>query len=284
MRKFLFLIAIISSVQVFAQKELIINGTQTVAKYVSIASIKNSDAWTEVVLAFNPSSDVSATLHEPGGKSPFILKDRDGNDHLFVYQKGWGGDKPGGYGSIVLAKDQKKTITLFFNKLESPEDVYSLNESNCEGDGCWFFNDISFFDEKVGTPVSDPLGVMLSASAEQNVIQDGIKGVVVNLNLRVMNLEGTDCQIALRFQNEDNEFLKTTNLKYANADQEIRVARDLKPSGMITDYEKLSFFVPYAEFNLTSGTKDIKVDFDLDNVDGTVISHISISTLTLTIN
>lgn len=284
MRKYLLLVTIVCSVQLFAQNQVVINGTKTKTDYVSIASIVNSDAWTEVVLAFNPTTDINATLHEPNGKSPFVLMDRDGKQHLLVYQKGWKGDKPGGYGSILLAANQKKTVTLFFNKLEKPEDVYSLNESKCEGDGCWFFNDISFFDEKIGTPVSGPLGVMLSANAEQNIIENGEKGVVVYLNLRVMNMKNADCQIALRFQNEEKEFLETSNSKYANSIGEIRVAKDLKPSAIITDYEKLAFFVPYTVFNLSSGTKNVRVDFDLDNLDGTVIKHITISSLVLTNN
>ena len=36
-------------------------------------------------------------------------------------------------------------------EIENIDDVYSLNESNCKGDGCWFFNDIALINESEGS-------------------------------------------------------------------------------------------------------------------------------------
>lgn len=284
MKKYVILISFFCSIALTAQDRVLINGTRTKLDNIDINKIQNTDMWTEVVLVFTKRENSTATLHPPTGDSPFVLTDRNGDEHVLVYQKGWDGPDAGGYGSISLVNITEKYVSLFFNRIDNLDDIYSLSESSCEGDGCWFFNDIKLVDEKAGVELSSSFVTITSAVANQNIVQDGENGVVVSLNFKAVNLAGRACEITLRFQDMEDDFLTTTNGKFANSNQELMVRKKIEPGYSVSGYTKITFFVPYSEFGLASGNKDIQVDIDLNESDGELIQHIQTSNMTLTRN
>lgn len=284
MKKYVILFCFFCSIALTAQDRVLINGTRTTLDNIEINKIQNTDMWTEVVLVFTKRENSTATLHPPTGDSPFVLTERNGDEHVLVYQKGWDGPDAGGYGSIPMANLTEKYVSLFFNKIDNLDDIYSLSESSCEGDGCWFFNDIKLVDEKAGEELSSSFVTITSATADQNIVQDGVTGVQIFIDFRAVNLAGRPCEITLRFQDMEDDFLTTTNGKFANSNEELMVRKKIEPGYSVSGYTKITFFVPYSEFGLSSGSKDVQVDIDLNDSDGELIQHIQTSSMTLTRN
>ena len=271
----LFLIILICSTHLYAQKIVTVRGTKGVQDYIKITKVQNTDMWTEVVLEFNSTDVVNATLHEPTGKSPFMLKDRQGNEHILVYQRGWDGPNSGGYGSIEVAAGQNKNVSLFFNKIENIDDVYSLNESNCEGDGCWFFNDIALVNESEGSRGLRPGIKFYKTWIDYNVNENESKGMRIHTNFNTLNLNGIKCRLVVRFRNEKDEYIKSSDDSFAIKSGDLGFTKQLIPGYVNTSYSDISFFIPYSEFELVKGEHMLRIDLDLYPMSGDMIEHIN---------
>jgi hypothetical protein len=283
MKKYFLFIILICSTHLYAQKVVQVRGAKMTPTYLKISQIKNTDIWTEVVLEFSPVNEVGATLHEPNGKSPFVLKDRQGKEHLIVYQKGWDGPNPGGYGSIQLLANKSKTVSLFFNKINDLDNIESLNESNCEGNGCWFFKDIVLVDESAGVKISDASTLVYTATVDYDVVQDGQTGLRIILSFELRNLKDTNSFFEIRFQNENNDYLMSNNAAYSDDKEQILVRKNFKPGYLISGYSDIPFFVPNSAFDLPTGLHKLKFDIDLGADVMAELDHISLYTFDFTV-
>ncbi len=274
MKKCFLILLLTCSTQLVAQKIVQIRGTKTIHNYVKISSIKNTEMWTEVVLELSPTDDLNGTLHAPRGESPFVIRDRQGNEHFLVYQRGWGGSDPGGYGSITILAGQTKSVTLYFNKFSNLDQIYSLNEATCEGDGCWYFNDIVLVDEGVGAKAVEPSAKFEKNWTDYNVTENGVKGMRIHASFTVYNLKDRESTMSIRFQNEDDEFLKSENSSYRNKNEELAIFKPFTPGHAAAIYSDISAFIPYSEFKLTKGEHILKMDIDLIYKAGGLIQHL----------
>lgn len=107
------------------------------------------------------------------------------------------------------------------------------------------------------TPSSTPSAKFFSISANYNIVQDGQKGMEVEVILTTNNLTHKKLNIAAYFYFEDGTALKDYNQRYYNTAGNVAVSKDYTP-----DNNKvaviLRLFIPYSEFHLASGKHKLK--------------------------
>ncbi|XLS28157.1 hypothetical protein ACJD0Z_13210 [Flavobacteriaceae bacterium M23B6Z8] len=317
MKKFLFCGILLVSLNLSAQNKITV-GT-SYSDYIKIIEIENTEAWTEVMLEFYPSSSTSGTLHAPSGTSPFVLTDKKGNRYALISQTGWGGSLSGGFGSVSLKANTKKYVKLFFNRLKSVNDIYSLTEVDCDGTNCWNFynikvgsasvtsssksksnynsNDSSSSNSSSNSSTTKTTYVntksldksKVSAKFEKTWIDydvyddNGDYGMRIHNKFFVYNMDGQTCYLTLRFMKGEN-FLKTSNASYKNISGQIELKKTLKPAYASTVYNDKTVFMPYSELNLSSGKHLIKCDVDIFYADGTLLKHLGFKSFNYTKN
>jgi hypothetical protein len=117
---------------------------------------------------------------------------------------------------------------------------------------------------------------------EQNVMQDGLTGIRINATFNVYNLKGVDSDIVYRFE-KDGVLLKSKNDAYSTSTGDLSVRRYLTPLYSATVYEGLTAFLPYKEIPLSSGVHNLKMDADVILRNGTIVKHLVLQDLRLTI-
>ncbi|WP_340074974.1 hypothetical protein [Leptobacterium sp. I13] len=272
----------------YTQKVVTVGNSTT--NYITIASVENSQQWTEVGLKFNPTTTINATLHAPSGKSPFVLTDKKGNRYSLIFQTGWGGSDKGGFGSMSLTANQEKRIKLYFSKLNNIDDIYSMTEVNCEGSGCWNFYNIKLTEAVISGGGDSSSGSFTNskvASAtyknawlDKGVYENGKYGIRVHVSFSVENMTNKRGQITVRFMDEDDEFLSTTNSSFANKNGDIAVFKSIYPSSDNANYSDIEVFMPYDELNLPVGTHNLKCDIDLIDDKGNLVKHFALKDFT----
>ena len=274
-KSFLFIV-LLFSFHMSAQKTVEVANSSI--NYIKVIEVQNTQAWTEIMLEFNPVEPVNATLHAPSGTSPFVLSDQKGNRYALTGQTGWNGPDNAGFGAIKLTAGQKKYVKLFFNKLKNINDIYSLTEVNCEGNGCWNFYNIKLKDKKTPLPpVEDNVIAKIDSTwVDYDITENGAYGMKIHLKFNVHNMKDSKCTLTVRFMNEKEEFLKTTNVPYSNKSGHIALFSYLTPLYNNTLYRDVTFFMPYNEFQLPKGVYNLKFDVDFLGKEGTGIKHLAL--------
>ncbi|MDY8135625.1 hypothetical protein [Aquimarina sp. 2201CG5-10] len=274
-RKYFLIGLFLISLQIVAQQKTVEVGN-AVSNYVKLVDVQNAGSWTEISLELLPTSTVNGTLHAPTGKSPFILSDQRGNRYALKTQMGWEGPDTGGYGTIQLPANQKKYVKLFFNKLDNLDEIYSLTELNCKGDGCWNFYDIKLKDKVVEKEKPVVQATYIKTWVDFHVKNDaGELGMNIHAKFTIHNLKDGECFLLVRFMNDKDEFLKTEKLKYANKSGQISLYRKLTPIYNQATFNDAKVFIPYSEFNL-KGEHNLKYDLDIIYENGELIKHLHI--------
>lgn len=274
-KKYFLISLVLASLQIQAQQKIIEVGN-TVSTYIKIVDVQNVGSWTEISLELAPTSAVNATLHSPSGKSPYVLSDQRGNRYALKSQMGWEGPDTGGYGTLQLLANQKKYVKLFFNKLDNLDEIYSLTELGCTGNGCWNFYDIKLKD-KISEKKKPVQAAYMKTWVDYNVKNDaGELGMRIHVKFSVYNLKDGDCYLLVRFMNEKDEFLKTEKVEYASKSGQISLYKKLKPIYDQTTFNDVKVFMPYAELNLPKADHNLKYDLDLIYQNGELIKHFHI--------
>jgi hypothetical protein len=107
---------------------------------------------------------------------------------------------------------------------------------------------------------------------DQNVIQNGKKGMRIHVNFEVTGLKFVDSKLTVRVQKED-EYL-AGSLLYSNGEGELEVSYPLKPALATTVYSDVNLFLPYSEIILRKGDWNLKLDVDVNYADGELIQHL----------
>ncbi|WP_340199216.1 hypothetical protein [Ascidiimonas sp. W6] len=271
------------------------------SNYIKIVEVENTEAWTEVMLEFNPTSNSSGTLHAPSGKSPYVITDKKGNRYALISQTGWGGSLSGGFGSAQLKAYKKKYVKLFFNRLKNVNDIYSLTEVDCDGTNCWNFYDIkistgttkvnsssnsnsssSSSSNKTKTTYVNTSSLdksKVSAKFEKTWIDydvyddSGNYGMRIHTKFFVYNMEKQKCYFTIRFM-KGEDFLKTSDVAYKNISGQIELKKSLTPAYASTVYNDKAVFMPYNKLNLSAGEHMVKCDVDIFYADGTLLKHL----------
>ena len=96
---------------------------------------------------------------------------------------------------------------------------------------------------------------------DHDVVQRGVSGILVHTKFNIYNLKGIDTQLYVRFKNQTNQYLRSSNKKYSNKRGELAVYRTkIKPIYTATVFKDMKLFIPYKEINLSSGYHDLQVD------------------------
>lgn len=127
-----------------------------------------------------------------------------------------------------------------------------------------------------------PSAELESIRVEQNVVEDGVKGIRIYSNFSVYNLKGIQSDIVFRIQ-KDGKWLQGSTADYKTTTGDLSARRYLKPDYSATVYDDLAAFLPYSEINLSPGTYDLKLDADVILRDGTIVKHLTLQDLRLVI-
>ena len=263
----------------YGQMTVEVGRTQT--DYITISEVKNTTSRTEILLKFNPTKDLEGTLHAPSGKNPFVLSDQKGNRYALVSQAGWNGTETGGFGKRKMHAGLAFEVKLFFNKLPNVADIYSLTEVGCDHDGCWNFYDIKLVDDSA----SKPSASLDSLWVDYDVYDDnGRFGMKIHAKFTVHNMKNKQCFLSSRFQDEKDEFLKTTNTAFQNKSGQISLFQSITPIYDSALFHDQSVFMPYNEFKLPKGKYSLKYDVDILDKSGNLIKHLKLGNFTFTQN
>lgn len=109
---------------------------------------------------------------------------------------------------------------------------------------------------------------------DYNVTEDGDLGMRIHIKFEVYNMEGVDSKVIIYFQKSDGTDLTTSSSLYSSKDGRVAVKKDLKPGFDDTVYKDLELFMPYSEFNLSSGKYNLKMDADLTYDNEDIVQHL----------
>lgn len=117
---------------------------------------------------------------------------------------------------------------------------------------------------------------------DQNLVEDGVKGISIKANFTVYNLKGIDSEIVYRFK-KDGVLLKGSTIDYKTTTGDLSARRLLAPAYSATVYTDLDAFVPYTEFNLSPGTHNLVMESAVILKDGTLVKFLTSQNVRLVI-
>jgi hypothetical protein len=120
-----------------------------------------------------------------------------------------------------------------------------------------------------------------SASFKDIWIDYGVKeanqlGMRIHVKFTTYGMKNLNSYLAIYFMNEDNDvYLKDKNGKYNSTSDDVALYRELTPAYDPTDYNDLSVFMPYSEFDLPDGNWNLKMDVKLIYKAGGLIQELT---------
>lgn len=123
--------------------------------------------------------------------------------------------------------------------------------------------------------VADAGGSFEKMWVDYNVTENGQLGMRMHINFSALNLKDVESDLLIRFQYEDDSYLKTDSGAFRTKNGEVAVSQALKPAYENAVYKDLQLFMPYNEFNLSQGKYDLKMDVDLIYRNGDFIQHLN---------
>jgi hypothetical protein len=136
------------------------------------------------------------------------------------------------------------------------------------------------FEYSKPKPVSSGSPAVADATFEKlwvdyDVVENGRKGMRIHVKFRVFNLKGVDSYLAIYFEKKNGDKLYTNNTEYRSKNGQVAIYKLLTPGYEETVYDDLKLFMPYGEFNLSSGRFDLKMDVDVIYKGGDLIKHMN---------
>ncbi len=116
---------------------------------------------------------------------------------------------------------------------------------------------------------------------EENVTRGGRSGMVVFTEFTVYNLNDVPLQLTIRFRDETNEFMKSTNQNFSNRAGELAVFKNFKPGYDAAVYKDWSVFVPYDEMQLPPGNHKVKISADIIYSNGELLKNMALYEVTV---
>lgn len=116
---------------------------------------------------------------------------------------------------------------------------------------------------------------------EPNVMQDNLAGIRIHAKFTVKNLKDVPSDIVYRFE-KDGKFLTGKTPDYTTKSGDLSTRRYLKPAYPAAAFNEFAF-IPYKEFGLAPGTYAIKLDADVIKRDGTMVKHLTLQDISVTI-
>ncbi len=114
------------------------------------------------------------------------------------------------------------------------------------------------------TERAPPRAVAEKLWIDQNVVENGLSGVMIHARFNVYNLKGVTSELYLRFKNQFGQYLISSNKLFSNQRGELAVYRKkITPAFTSTVYDDIAVFLPYNEINLPVGDHDLVLDANL---------------------
>jgi len=125
-----------------------------------------------------------------------------------------------------------------------------------------------------GAPVNKITATFKDMWVDFDVSQNNQKGMKIHAKFSVANMKGTEGYLALYFETKDGVRLKSNTTGFKSSSGQLAVYQLINPNYEQTDYNDLTLFIPYSEFNLSAGRNDLKIDADLIYKAGGMIQHL----------
>jgi hypothetical protein len=136
------------------------------------------------------------------------------------------------------------------------------------------------YDFEYSKPATTSSGLLTpDASLEKlwvdyDVMENGVKGMRIHVNFRVLNMKNIDAYLAIYFEMKDGEKLLTNNKTYRSQSGQVTLYKSLKPGYDESVYNDMQVFMPYDEFHLEKGRFDLKLDADVIYKNGDLVKHL----------
>jgi hypothetical protein len=125
-----------------------------------------------------------------------------------------------------------------------------------------------------GAPATKITATFKDMWVDYDVYENGKKGMRIHTKFTVENMKGTDGYLALYFEKENGERLKSEAKGYSSSTGQLAVYALITPGYDKTDYNDMTAFIPYSEFDLPAGKNDLKIDADIIYKAGGMIQHL----------
>jgi hypothetical protein len=136
------------------------------------------------------------------------------------------------------------------------------------------------YDFEYSKPATTSSGLLTpDASLEKlwvdyDVMENGVKGMRIHVNFRVLNMKNIDAYLAIYFEMKNGEKLLTNNKTYRSQSGQVTLYKSLKPGYDESVYNDMQVFMPYDEFHLEKGRFDLKLDADVIYKNGDLVKHL----------
>ncbi len=125
------------------------------------------------------------------------------------------------------------------------------------------------------TTNSTPSAAFKELWVDYGVTEGGETGMRIHVKFTAYGMRNLDSYLAIYFIDEDGNWLKDKNGKFASSSGDVAVYRDLKPGYDPAEYADFSVFMPYSELDLPNGNWDLKMDVKLIYKAGGLISELT---------
>ncbi len=110
---------------------------------------------------------------------------------------------------------------------------------------------------------------------DYDIKEGGKLGMRVHAKLNIKNMVGEESYLAVYFEKQNGDKLYSDNDTYRSKGGQTAVYRSFNPPYESSDYNDVTAFIPYEEFNLSKGTYDLRIHSDVIYPDGELLKHLN---------
>lgn len=126
-----------------------------------------------------------------------------------------------------------------------------------------------------GAPANNITAVFKDLWVDFDITENNQKGMRIHVKFSVSKMKNIDGDVAVYFEKKDGDkLLAFSGSSYQSSTGQLAVYKAVTPSYDETDYNDVTLFIPYSEFNVASGRQDLKMDADLIYKEGGLIQHL----------
>jgi hypothetical protein len=135
--------------------------------------------------------------------------------------------------------------------------------------------DFVFKNPKPVQNTSDAIITFDKMWIDYDVTEGGKLGMRVHVKLNIKNMVGEESYLAVYFEKQNGDKLYSDNDTYRSKGGQTAVYRSFNPPYESSDYNDVTAFIPYEEFNLSKGTYDLRIHSDVIYPDGELLKHLN---------
>ncbi len=130
------------------------------------------------------------------------------------------------------------------------------------------------------TPTPTPYNSRPSATykdlwIDNNITEGGQLGMRIHVKFTAYGMRNLNSYLAIYFMDSSGNYLKDKNGKFASSSDDVAVYREITPAYDPADYNDLTVFMPYSEFDLPNGTYNLTMDVKLIYKAGGLIQELT---------